>query len=132
MIDKFTFHYVSISTSCLIHTVLYFCNLHSTMYLFQQVGYIRCNERYRNLHSTMYLFQLYSMTAVCIFHSHLHSTMYLFQRAFLSFYSYFPIHLHSTMYLFQLSPLILKLGLMKFTFHYVSISTLSTAKSTFY
>ena len=100
-INRFTFHYVSIST----------------------VHFLPFPRALEYLHSTMYLFQHFSKSPFIFPAVHLHSTMYLFQqprrllfKAFSAIYIplciYFNLyseqehresreHLHSTMYLFQ-------------------------------
>ena len=51
----FTFHYVSIKTPTSPITIVFFLNLHSTMYLLKQYPYAYCQHSQDNLHSTMYL-----------------------------------------------------------------------------
>ena len=75
----FTFHYVSISTKIAALLGDDERNLHSTMYLFQQILLSLCEILRLNLHSTMYLFQQRALVLSSEIHLYLHSTMYLFQ-----------------------------------------------------
>ena len=51
----YTFHYVSIKTHLRFQLLHNNCNLHSTMYLLKQKGWILKQYRIYYLHSTMYL-----------------------------------------------------------------------------
>ena len=70
----FTFHYVSISTNATVHTDEGDIHLHSTMYLFQREQSGIYDAMRDNLHSTMYLFQPFvnngfaTMAVVFTFH----------------------------------------------------------------
>mgnify|MGYP003279654363 CR=1 FL=1 len=79
--DKFTFHYVSISTLFFLPVYPIAHDLHSTMYLFQQLAYqfdsadsLRFTFHYVSI-STLYALMNYARK-----HRDLHSTMYLFQQ----------------------------------------------------
>ena len=124
----FTFHYVSISTWQMKHLDKLHQNLHSTMYLFQRVPLSAFAFEMLYLHSTMYLFQRITCPNGCLCGIYLHSTMYLFQPdRWYNVQSVFR-YLHSTMYLFQPRHIaITKRTAMRFTFHYVSISTVFAA-----
>ena len=117
------------------------------MYLFQLCVWCRLFVLMIDLHSTMYLFQLsrklfVDFLPLFTFHyvsistlsfpestdavKHLHSTMYLFQPEPIYPKVYHYSHLHSTMYLFQQA--LTRYNAMitaRFTFHYVSISTIN-------
>ena len=120
-------------------------HLHSTMYLFQLLGFNRFGFRYVHLHSTMYLFQqvlprLHRLSS-CSFTFHYVSistrcsTDATFRLViYIPLCIYFNLQaavglflgildLHSTMYLFQLAFQPTVLLCSRFTFHYVSIST---------
>ena len=100
----FTFHYVSISTTVIAGNRFKDFHLHSTMYLFQQLWQHTYTKATFYLHSTMYLFQLTPILGL----------------AFLSSVIYIPLCIY-----FNLSPSSLGRQLNVFTFHYVSISTLT-------
>ena len=108
-----------------------FLYLHSTMYLFQLLGNYPHTIPTVYLHSTMYLFQLFASLTQSLKKHHLHSTMYLFQLRSLSFLStskviYIPLCIYFNVLSIMSCPV-----QHQFTFHYVSISTI-TAQSTFY
>ena len=121
---RFTFHYVSISTVSIHEVELMNGYLHSTMYLFQP----DCTEFCRRS-ADKFTFHYVSISTLYspLFikaEANLHSTMYLFQLCASTYALDKQIHLHSTMYLFQ------HISLQRynrtnhvFTFHYVSIST---------
>ena len=56
--DIFTFHYVSIKTTVSDTTIVFFFNLHSTMYLLKLICISCIIVINYNLHSTMYLLKL--------------------------------------------------------------------------
>ena len=121
-------------------------DLHSTMYLFQLSIHSVSSMNTSDLHSTMYLFQHLRTSGtvqpfqiyipLCIYFNmcrlaneyvdklHLHSTMYLFQlqsqeRLLRLFRIYIPLCIYFNLYRTRTT-----LFSIKFTFHYVSISTI--------
>ena len=76
----YTFHYVSIKTHLRFQLLHNNCNLHSTMYLLKQKGWILKQYRIYYLHSTMYLLKLKTYLKYARLLIHLHSTMYLLKQ----------------------------------------------------
>ena len=103
----------------------WFRNLHSTMYLFQLKAGPKQFIQQMNLHSTMYLFQPVAKTTAESAKVNLHSTMYLFQPR-LSLQSHCQPHIYIPLCIYFNCGYTIASALMKrFTFHYVSISTLA-------
>ncbi len=99
--------------------------LHSTMYLFQLKAGPKQFIQQMNLHSTMYLFQPVAKTTAESAKVNLHSTMYLFQPR-LSLQSHCQPHIYIPLCIYFNCGYTIASALMKrFTFHYVSISTLA-------
>ncbi len=94
------------------------------MYLFQHPGGAAPAQSGVDLHSTMYLFQPNFFLNQNPVHHHLHSTMYLFQLAMSSYldfwidFIYIPLCIYFNYRKESRIP-----DCIKFTFHYVSIST---------
>ena len=99
----FTFHYVSINTTCI--TFLYLVGFAFTFH------YVSINTTYR-------------WDGLMENHLSLHSTMFLLIRLPCEFFQIFLLPLHSTMFLLiLLSDTVLVHDRIIFTFHYVSINT---------
>ena len=121
--NKFTFHYVSISTFKLsIHPIVN-TYLHSTMYLFQLLL-----RFLTSLLATRFTFHYVSISTLSIVllimqKHNLHSTMYLFQLTNnISSCIIRAIYIPLCIYFNDISAEI-ESAAFKFTFHYVSIST---------
>ena len=99
---QFTFHYVSISTTLNPDKVNITDDLHSTMYLFQLINLLSLIF-FKNIYIPLCIYFNAPCAAFAWAHLHLHSTMYLFQ----------PINQE-------------RIDIQdSFTFHYVSISTMT-------
>ena len=121
--DRFTFHYVSISTCVRFHNLNALFHLHSTMYLFQPCFPAYCASLFK-IYIPLCIYFNFHANSLLTFYLYLHSTMYLFQPEPIYPKVYHYSHLHSTMYLFQQA--LTRYNAMitaRFTFHYVSIST---------
>ena len=144
---EFTFHYVSIKSLCPLRQYPCQHHLHSTMYLLNHY------DRYENLETTRtftfhyvsiksggekieksilssFTFHYVSIKSVCRYWTHfwflhLHSTMYLLNLLSVSVAFDLNFDLHSTMYLLNRNVTRWKHSILKFTFHYVSIKSIS-------
>ena len=104
---KFTFHYVSISTTIKDRSEWILANLHSTMYLFQQAVFNALEHAI-----TSFTFHYVSISTLCqtlpISHfQDLHSTMYLFQlgagfAVFSGLIIYIPLCIYFNYYMLDL------------------------------
>ena len=122
--NKFTFHYVSISTGSHWCGCWYECVIYIPLCIyFNLLLIIERNSVYKNLHSTMYLFQPYAIDKprgryriyipLCIY----------FNRSVTTFvYGCSHIYIPLCIY-FNLSLVGITVAHLLFTFHYVSIST---------
>ena len=97
----FTFHYVSISTSCHMQVRMLCSNLHSTMYLFQRASTLR-----ESISFDIYI-------PLCIYFN-----LFVLNTHFIYFIIYIPLCIYFNEEVMQYLTRV-----MRFTFHYVSIST---------
>ena len=76
--DRFTFHYVSISTCVRFHNLNALFHLHSTMYLFQPCFPAYCASLFK-IYIPLCIYFNFHANSLLTFYLYLHSTMYLFQ-----------------------------------------------------